>query len=90
MAHGGSQARGQIGAATAGLRHSHSNSGPEPHPWPVPQLATTLNILKPLRGARNRTHILMGTRQVLHLLSHDVNALLFFLKIIFFYFSQVL
>ena len=29
--HGTYQARGQIGAATAGLHHSHSNSGSEPH-----------------------------------------------------------
>ena len=28
--YGGSQARGQIGAAAAGPHHSHSNSGSEP------------------------------------------------------------
>uniref|UniRef100_A0A4X1UWI1 Exocyst complex component 7 n=1 Tax=Sus scrofa TaxID=9823 RepID=A0A4X1UWI1_PIG len=37
-AHGGSQARGQIGAATAGLHHSHSHAGSEPHLGPTPQL----------------------------------------------------
>ena len=31
MAHGGSQARGRIGAAAASLHHSHSNMGSEPH-----------------------------------------------------------
>ena len=31
MAYGGSQAKGQIGAAAAGLHHSHSNAGSEPH-----------------------------------------------------------
>ena len=32
VAHGGgSQARGPIGATTAGLRHSHSNTRSEPH-----------------------------------------------------------
>ena len=29
--YGNSQARGQIGAAAAGLRQSHSNAGSEPH-----------------------------------------------------------
>ena len=29
MAYGGSQARGRIGAAAAGLHHSHSNLGSE-------------------------------------------------------------
>ena len=31
MAHGISQARGQIGAAAANLDHSHSNTGSKPH-----------------------------------------------------------
>ena len=30
-AYGGSQARGGIGAAATGLRHSHSNARSEPH-----------------------------------------------------------
>ena len=38
-AYGSSQARGSIGAATAGLRHS--NSGSEPHLRPTPQLRAT-------------------------------------------------
>ena len=29
-AYGGSQARGQMGATAAGLRHSYSNAGTEP------------------------------------------------------------
>ena len=37
MAYGGSQARGQIGAAAPGLCHSRSNSGSEPHLRPTPQ-----------------------------------------------------
>ena len=36
--HGNSQARGLIGAAAAGLRHSHSNARPEPCLRPTPQL----------------------------------------------------
>ena len=33
-----SQARGQIRAAAASLRHSHSNTGSEPHLRPMPHL----------------------------------------------------
>ena len=29
---------GRIGAAAAGLHHSHSNARSEPHLWPIPQL----------------------------------------------------
>ena len=36
-AHGGSQARGLIGAVAAGLRQSHSNAGSEPRLQPTPQ-----------------------------------------------------
>ena len=41
VAYGGSQARGLIGAAAAGLRHSHSNAGYELHLQPTPQLTAT-------------------------------------------------
>ena len=37
-AYGGSQARGRVGATTAGLHHSHSNTGYEPSLPPTPQL----------------------------------------------------
>ena len=37
-AHGGSQARGLIGAPAASLHHSHSNVGSEPHLRATPQL----------------------------------------------------
>ena len=40
-AHGGSQARGQIGAVAAGLHHSHSNTGSEARLQPTPQLMAT-------------------------------------------------
>ena len=43
MAYGGSQARGRIGAAAAGLRQSHSNAGSESCLRPTPQLTATLN-----------------------------------------------
>ena len=38
MAYGSSQARGQIRAAGASLRHSHSNARPKLHLQPTPQL----------------------------------------------------
>ena len=37
-AYGGSQTRGLIGAAAAGLRQSHSKAGSEPGLQPTPQL----------------------------------------------------
>ena len=40
-AYGDPQARGQIGAAAAGLHRSHSNVGSEPHLRPTPQLTAT-------------------------------------------------
>ena len=47
-AYGGSQARGQIGAAVAGLKHSHSNTG----------------SLHPLNKTRNRACLPMDTSQI--------------------------
>ena len=41
MAHGGYQARGQIGSVAAGLPHRHSNAASEPHLPPTPQLMAT-------------------------------------------------
>ena len=42
-AYGGSQARGQIKATTAGLHHRHSNTGSEPCLWPTPQFMAILD-----------------------------------------------
>ena len=39
-AYGGSQARGRIGAAVAGLHHSHSNTESQPCLRPTPQLTS--------------------------------------------------
>ena len=47
------QPRGQIGAAAAGLHHSHSDTGSELH-----------RNLNPLSGARDWTNILMDSSQV--------------------------
>ena len=43
MAYGRPQVRGQIGAVTAGLCHSHSDVGSQPHLRPIPQLTETLD-----------------------------------------------
>ena len=43
VAYGCSQARGQMGAATAGLHHCHSNAGSEPHLQPTLKLTATLD-----------------------------------------------
>ena len=51
-AYGGSQARGLIGAVSAGLPHSHSNAGSNPCLQPTPQQH---QILNPLSEARDRT-----------------------------------
>ena len=42
-AHGGSQARGRIGAVAAGQCHSHSNTRFKPPLKPTPQLTATLD-----------------------------------------------
>ena len=41
MAHGGTQARGLIGAVAASLHHSHSNARSKPHLQPTLQLTAT-------------------------------------------------
>ena len=52
--YGSSQASSQIGAAAAGLGHSHSNTRPELHLWPtLPQC----QILNPLCEVRDWTCI---------------------------------
>ena len=43
VAHGGSQARGLIGATAAGLCQSDSNARSELHLQPTPQLIATLD-----------------------------------------------
>ena len=62
-AYGGSQARGLIEAAAAGLRQSHSNSGSELRLRPTPQL-TQHQIVNPLSKARDQTRNLMVTSQI--------------------------
>ena len=80
-AYGSSQTRGQIGAAVAGLHHCHSK-------WDLSGVCNLHHgsqqrwILNPLRETRDWTEILMDTSWVCNLLSHNGNALHYFLNII--------
>ena len=49
-AYGRSQATGCIGAAAAGLQHSHSHTESEPHLQPIPQFMTMPELQAPERG----------------------------------------
>ena len=49
MAYGGSQARGQIRAAGAGLHHSHTKARSEWNLQPTPQLMEELSFTKVIR-----------------------------------------
>ena len=73
MAYGSSQVRGPIGAAVAGLHHSHSNARSKLHLQTMPQLVAC-QILNPLSETRDPTHILMDTS--LNPLSHNGNSYL--------------
>ena len=55
-AHGGSQARGLIGAVATGLHHSHSNAGSETHLRPTPQLTATPDPEPPEQGQGSNPH----------------------------------
>ena len=72
-ARGSSCARGQIGAATARLCHSHSKSRSEPCLQLISHCGTP-QILNPLSEARDQTCILMGITWVLNPLSHEGNS----------------
>ena len=63
VAYGGSQARGQIGAMAASLRHRRSNTGSKLPLWPTPQLTAVLDP-GPLSEARDQTRILMDTSRI--------------------------
>ena len=60
-AHGGSQARGPIGAAVASLHHSHSNPS---HICNLHHSSWQCQILNPLRKAKDQTRNLMVPRQI--------------------------
>ena len=77
VAYGGSQARGWIRAAAAGLSHSLSNSGSEPCS-DLHHSSWQCWILNPLNEARDQTHNLVDITQVHNPLSHNRNSLLSF------------
>ena len=56
---GSCQARGLIGAAAAGLHHSHSNTRSKSHLWPTHHSSRQHWILNPLSDARDWTLNLM-------------------------------
>ena len=59
-AHGGSQARGRIGAVAEGLYQNHGNARSQPRLRPPSQLSSWQGgVLNPLREARDQTHNLM-------------------------------
>ena len=69
VAYRSSQARVEIGAAAAGLCHSHSNVGSKP-----PLCNLQHQIVNLLSKARDGTRILMDTSWVLNPLSHNGNS----------------
>ena len=72
VAYGSSQPRGKNGVTTAGLHHSHRNIRLEPNLWSTPHLMQC-QILNPLSGTRNQSHILIDTNSVCNPLSHNRN-----------------
>ena len=55
-AYGGSQAKGQIGAVTAGLHHSRSNTESEPRLWPLPQITAMPDLGHAQQGQGSNPH----------------------------------
>ena len=64
-AHGGSQARGLIGAIAAGLHHNHSSAGSEPsRVCNLHHSSWQRQTLNPLSEARDGTCVLMDASRV--------------------------
>ena len=72
---GHSQAWGQIGAAAAGLHHSHSNARSEPHLRPSPQLMATPDS-RPTERGQGSNLCPQGYWLGLSPLSHKGNSLM--------------
>ena len=64
LAYGSFQARGQIGATSAGLYHSHSNAGSELCLCDLHHSSQLCRILNLLSEARDRTCVLMDPCRV--------------------------
>lgn len=50
------EAKSQIGAAAAGLHHSHGNAGSDPHLWPAPLLLAMLDPYPTEGGQGSNLH----------------------------------
>ena len=74
MAHGSSHAAGWIGAAAAGLYHSHTKTRSEPCICDLHHSSRQHHILNPLSEARGRKCILLDTSWALNLLSPNRNS----------------
>ena len=72
-AYGSSQAKGQIRAVAAGLRHSHSNVGTEPCLRPTSQLMATPD-LQPTEQGWELNLCPYGSQSCLLPLSHNRNS----------------
>ena len=72
-AHGGSQARGLIGAVAAGIYHSHGCMGSEPYLKPTPQLTATSDP-QPTEQGHGLNLCPHGYWSDSFPLSHDVNS----------------
>ena len=75
VACGGSQARGRIGAAPAGLHHSHSNMGSKMHMQPTSQRMAGLDPQPTEEGQGSNLH-LHRCQSDSFLLSRDGNSVL--------------
>ena len=64
MAYGGSQARSQIGAVAASLRHSRSNARSRPHLQPTSQLTATPDPQPTERGQGSNLRLQDASRFV--------------------------
>ena len=73
MVYGNAQARGQIGATTAVLCHSHSHARSE-CVCELHRSSWQHWILNPLSGARDQIGILMNISCILNLLSQNGNS----------------
>ena len=62
MAHGGSQARGRIGAVAADL-HDRCSKGDPSHVWDLHHCSWQCLILNPLSRARDQTQVLLDASQ---------------------------
>ena len=87
-AYGGSQARGQIRATAAGLRHSHSNARSKVLTVTCTTAHGNAGSLNPLSKDMDWACIFMVTSCVPNLLSHNGNSSLLLLWVSFFPFSR--